>query len=198
MLRPGILSVLQYAVPENCNHTHASVIMHYFKGKIYHIHSTLSMKIKSPLWGFVSIFVMSCGSGTHNEETVNSPNKILGTWKLLTGTLIEKGDTSVTDYTKGVSFIKIINDSHFSFIQHDLKNGKDSTAVFSAGAGSYSLKDSLYTEHLEYCSAREWEGHDFTFTIDIRDDTLIQRGVEKIDSLGINRLNIERYIRVKN
>jgi len=103
----------------------------------------------------------------------------------------------VTDYTKNVSFIKIINDSHFSFIQHDLNKGKDSAAVFSSGAGTYSLKDSSYTEHLEYCSAREWEGHDFTFTVEIKNDTFIQRGIEKVENLGIERLNIEKYVRVK-
>jgi hypothetical protein len=103
----------------------------------------------------------------------------------------------VTDYTKDVSFIKIINPTHFSFIQHDLGKGKDSVAVFSAGAGAYTLKDSTYTERLEYCSAREWEGNDFTFTVTIKDDTLIQRGVEKVEAAGVDRINIEKYVRLK-
>jgi hypothetical protein len=80
---------------------------------------------------------------------------------------------------------------------HDLNKGKDSTAAYSSGGGSYTLKDSTYTEHLEYCTAREWEGNDFTFTMTIKGDTLIQRGVEIIESEGINRLNIEKYLRVK-
>src|SRR5687767_1299390 len=126
------------------------------------------------------------------------PKPIIGTWQLLSGTLIEKGDTTVTDYTQNVSFIKIINDTHFAFLQHDLKKGKDSAAVFVAGGGAYSLTDSLYTEHLQYCSAREWEGHDFTFTITIRNDTLIQHGMEKVESAGVNRINIEKYIKVKS
>jgi hypothetical protein len=54
----------------------------------------------------------------------------------------------------------------------------------------------LYTEHLEYCSARNWEGNDFKFTISIKADTLIQTGVEKVESAGVNRVNIEKYIRV--
>jgi hypothetical protein len=121
---------------------------------------------------------------------------VIGTWQLLTGTLIEKGDTTITDYTQSTSFIKIINETHFAFLQHDLNKGKDS-AVFVAGGGSYSLADSLYTEHLEYCSAREWEGNDFTFALSIKNDTLIQKGIEKIESAGVNRINIEKYIRVK-
>jgi hypothetical protein len=80
---------------------------------------------------------------------------------------------------------------------HDLNKGKDSIAEFSSGGGSYTLKDSSYTEHLEYCNDRQWEGNDFSFTVTISNDTLIQQGIEKIDSIGVNRLNIEKYIRLK-
>lgn len=101
----------------------------------------------------------------------------------------------MTDYTHGVSFIKIINDTHFAFLEHDNTHGKDS-AVFAAGGGPYTLKDSLYTEHLEYCNAREWEGRDFTFVISLHEDTLVQTGREKIEGTGIDRLNIEKYVRL--
>ena len=131
-----------------------------------------------------------------NESTTSLP--IVGTWRLLSGTLIEKGDTVVTDYTKGLSFIKIINKSHFAFFSHDLKNGKDSSAIFNSGGGTYSLVDNLYTEHLEYCSAREWENHDFEFVLTLKNDTLIQHGVEIIEAADVNRLNIEKYVRMKN
>jgi len=139
----------------------------------------------------------SCMTETKSNEPAKSLMPITGTWQLITGTLIERGDTVVTDYTKNTSFIKIINDTHFSFLQHDLKKGKDSAAVFVAGGGRYSLIDSLYTEHLEYCSAREWEGTDFSFTITIQNDTLVQSGVEKVESAGVDRVNIEKYKRVK-
>jgi len=122
---------------------------------------------------------------------------IIGTWKLISGTSIEKGDTTVIDYTKKLSFIKIINDTHFAFLNHDLKKGKDSTAAFSAGGGSYTLKDNVYAEHLEYCTDRQWEGNDFSFTVTIQNDTLIQNGVEKVEAAGINRINIEMYSRLK-
>ncbi len=99
---------------------------------------------------------------------------------------------------KKISFIKIINDTHLAFLQHNFSKGKDSSAaVFVAGGGSYSLNDNLYTEHLEYCSAREREGNDFSFQIDIKNDTLIQSGVEKAESAGVNRINIEKYIKMK-
>jgi len=154
------------------------------------------MKNKIAVLIMISLLV-SCSS--KNENTVESKKSlpIEGTWKLITGTIIEKEDTTVTDYTKDASFIKIINGDHFAFLTHNTKDPKDSTS-FDAGGGRYSLKDSSYTEHLEYCKEREWEGHDFTFTISIKNDTLTQKGIEKVDNAGINRLNIERYSRVKN
>ena len=119
-----------------------------------------------------------------------------GTWRLVTGTVIEKGDTTVTSYSDGVSMIKIINATHFSFLNHDLNKGNDSTSTFAAGGGAYSLDGNMYTEFLEYCSYREWEGNTFPFTVTIKDDTLIQQGVEKIEDLGVERLNIEKYVKV--
>lgn len=155
------------------------------------------MKTHFPALFLVASLLTACGSRQAEQNSQNSDFQLEGTWRLLSGTLIEKGDTTVTDYTKKVSFIKIINDSHFSFLQHDLNKGKDSTASFSAGGGAYTLKDSAYTEKLEYCTAREWEGNEFHFTISIQNDTLVQRGVEKVEAAGVERLNIEKYVRVK-
>ncbi len=145
---------------------------------------------------FIITLLMSCEGKTEGDKA--KPMPIAGTWQLITGTVIEKGDTVITDYTKNVSFIKIINDTHFAFLQHDLKKGKDSAAVFVSGGGRYSITGNSYTEHLEYCSARDWEGHDFTFTVTLKNDTLIQSGVEKVEGSTINRVNTEKYIRVKN
>src|SRR5437773_1345907 len=149
---------------------------------------------------FIAVLLLfaSCNSLVEKKDTKSTKTAIEGTWKLLTGTLIEKNDTVVTDYTKGKEFIKIINDTHFAFLSHDLNKGKGPDASFSSGGGNYSLKDSLYTEHLLYCSDRQWEGNDFQFSVTINNDTLIQQGIEKIDSIGVNRINIEKYVRVKD
>jgi hypothetical protein len=141
---------------------------------------------------FCCLILASCNQ---KPEAVNQQLHLNGTWKLLSGTLIENGDTTVTEYTTGVSFIKIINENHFAFLQHDLNHGADSSAVFVAGGGPYTLKDSLYTEHLEYCNDRGWEGHDFSFVVTIKNDTLIQKGMEVIPEKGVNRLNIEVYVK---
>jgi len=148
-------------------------------------------------FAILSTILISCNNATQPEAPKKATLPLQGTWKLLTGITIEKGDSTVTDYTKGKSFIKIINETHFAFMGHDLNKGKDSTAFFSSGSGSYELNDSVYTEHLEYCSDRQWEGNDFHFTVTINNDTLIQQGIEKIEAAGIDRINIEKYIRVK-
>jgi hypothetical protein len=138
------------------------------------------------------ILLLSCGTRSNIKNTA----PVIGTWKLISGTLIENGDTLVTDYTTKVSFIKIINETHFAFLEHDLNQGKDSTAVFVAGGGRYSLADSVYTEHLEYCSDRAWENNDFSFVVTVKHDTLIQKGMEIVEEAEINRVNIERYVRI--
>jgi predicted extracellular nuclease len=144
------------------------------------------------------IFLTSCGAKNSNEETNTPSLPIAGTWQLLTGTVIQNRDTTVTGYTKNNSFIKIINDTHFAFLKHNIAHAKDSSNGFDAGGGRYTLKDSVYTEYLDYCLEKEWEGHEFNFTITINNDTLTQTGIEKIDGAGINRLNIERYVRLKH
>jgi len=155
------------------------------------------MKIRI-IYALVAGLVCSCDSHKNTALQKQDPSPLEGTWQLMAGTIIEKGDTTVTDYSRNQSMIKIINATHFAFLNHDLKKGKDSTAAFSAGGGVYTLEGSQYTEYLEYCSAREWEGNTFQFTVTIEGDMLTQRGTEKIENLGVERLNIERYTRVRN
>lgn len=155
------------------------------------------MKHTLPILLLVTLCAACGGKSVYlNDTELASQEQLKGTWKLIRATLIEKGDTTITDYTKDISFIKIINDTHFAFLQHDLNKGKDSSAVFVAGGGQYSLQDSLYRESLEYCSARDWEGNNFEFVISLKNDTLTQRGIEKVAAAGVDRINIEKYIRV--
>lgn len=145
--------------------------------------------------GIICCLLLSCSASVHEDPKTNNP--LIGTWKLISGTTIEKGDTTTTYYDKNLSFIKIINRSHFAFLNHDVNKGKDSAAAaYSSGGGRYTLQDSTYIEHLEYCSDRQWEGNDFTFTVKIKNDTLTQTGIEKVESAGVDRLNIEKYVKL--
>ena len=125
------------------------------------------------------------------------PSPIIGTWQLLTHTEITKGVSAVTDYTKGQKMIKIINGSHFAFLNHTINTKKDSSNNFDAGGGAYILVGDKYTEHLDYYKDKNWEGKSFDFTISFSGDTLIQKGLEKVDKENINRIIIEKYLRVK-
>jgi hypothetical protein len=126
------------------------------------------------------------------------PSPIIGTWQLLTHTEITKGvSAAVTDYTKDMKMIKIINGSHFAFLNHTINTQKDSSNKFDAGGGAYTLAGDKYTEHLDYYKDKNWEGKSFDFTISFSGDTLIQKGLEKVDKENINRIIIEKYLRVK-
>ena len=140
----------------------------------------------------------SCESKQNTEKPLAPDNPMMGSWELISGTTIQGKDTTVTDYTKNKKFLKIINSTHFAFVGHDLNKGKDTLSFYSSGAGTYTLKDSVYTEHLQFCNDRAWEGNDFTFHIVIQNDTLTQTGMEKVEKLGVDRMNIERYARLKN
>ncbi|UII22296.1 lipocalin-like domain-containing protein [Fulvivirga ligni] len=155
------------------------------------------MKITIPLFAVAAV-LMCCTGNSEDKKTIKtSENSIKGTWKLLTGVTIEGQDSTSTDYTTDQEFIKMINDTHFSFVRHDVNQGKDSTtAAYVSGAGTYKLEGSTYKEHLQYCNFREWEGHDFTFDVQIKNDTLVQSGVEKSEELGVDRRIIETYVRL--
>lgn len=141
----------------------------------------------------VFLIFVSCSSELNQTKKL----PIEGTWLLISGKTIVKEDTTFTDYTDQQKTIKIINENHFSFLRHDLNKGADSAAVFVAGGGKYSLEENTYTEHLEYCNFREWEDNSFDFEVQITNDTLIQKGIEKIEDLGIDQIIIETYLRLK-
>ncbi|MDQ6762056.1 MAG: hypothetical protein M3015_05445, partial [Bacteroidota bacterium] len=77
----------------------------------------------------LSVTCINCNPTPVNEVSDETILPLAGTWKLLSGTTIENGDSTVTDYTKDKEFIKIINDTHFAFLSHDLNKGKDSVAA---------------------------------------------------------------------
>lgn len=147
-----------------------------------------------PTFAFISIIVICISCKDFDKQI---PIPIMGTWELISATTTEK-DSTFSTFNPNIKMIKIINPTHFAFLSHDVNMGKDSsTAAFTAGGGSYTLKDSIYTEHLEYFISREWENNKFEFVVNIANDTLTQKGVEKIEKLGVDHVIIEKYKRVK-
>jgi hypothetical protein len=155
------------------------------------------MKMKK--WvGCILVIAGTCINSCAKEEANSTgATSIVGTWKLVSGTTIKGRDTVVTDYTQKQEMIKIINETHFAFLRHDLEEGKDSSALFVAGGGKYTLKGNKYIEHLEYFNTREWEGSSFELEYEITGDTLTTKGVEKVEALNIDYFNIEKYHRIE-
>lgn len=140
------------------------------------------------------LILLVCVLASCNNKKQSLP--LIGTWQLVSATSTEKDNTTST-FNPKLRMIKIINPTHFSFLSHDLTNGKDSaTAAFTAGGGTYTLTDSLYTEQLDYFTDRQWENNKFEFVVKIVNDTLIQQGIEKVEKLGIDHVIVEKYIRV--
>ena len=151
------------------------------------------MKTKTLLFLLASGLLISFSFDKLKSPTIS----LKGTWQLISATTITKGKSVTEDYRKNERMIKIINDTHFAFLKHSLRTKKDSSNHFDAGGGTYTLKGNQYTEHLEYYADKNWEGKTFHFTVGLKNDTLIQKGVEKVEKENINRLIIEKYVRLK-
>lgn len=145
------------------------------------------------LMGFAVLSLLSCSNKA--EKAKDPALDIQGTWQLVSATTIEKGTSQVTDYSGKLKMIKMFNNTHFAFLKHSL-NPKD-TADFDAGGGTFELDKDNYTEHLEYYKNKDWEGKTFNFKLSINKDTLTQKGVEKVEGAGVDRVIIEKYIKVK-
>ncbi len=149
-----------------------------------------------PLIAIVVASLLSCNE-KKEPSAASTTSPLNGTWKLISAKSVENKDTTITAPVAGQETIKIFNDSYFAFFTHDLKHGTDSPKVYGSGSGTYTLVNDVYSEHLEYCTYREWEDKDFSFVMQIKKDTIIQNGIEKIDSLNINHEIIETYVRIR-
>lgn len=146
---------------------------------------------------FFPVLLITLTSCNTKKELMEPNLPLEGTWELISDIRIENQDTTLTRADKNKRMIKIINQTHFAFLRHDLAQGKDSTtAEFVAGGGPYTLNGNTYIEQLEYCTARDWEKNTFQFTVEIHGDTLVQQGREKVEATGVDRIIIEQYKRV--
>jgi len=137
----------------------------------------------------------ACQTKPADEHHLTQP--LTGTWKLVSSKVSIGQKTETTYPVKGQEMIKIFNGSHFAFFKHDTAHGKVAAPVYDSGAGTYTLNGTNYEEHLDYCNYRDWENRSFKFTLTLKNDTLIQKGIEKIDSLKVNQEIVEIYTKVR-
>mgnify|MGYP001827430807 CR=1 FL=1 len=155
------------------------------------VKKNMTSRIKLLLLLVVVILTAQCGEEIKPETS--KTNSIEGTWKLTYAEIRENDSVQVKDLSS-TDFIKIINKSHFAFFNQD--RGTDEN--FTAGAGTYEFDGSNYVENLDFINYLDYRGHSFSFGVEIKADSLIQQGQEKIEESGINRYILEKYVRVKN
>lgn len=147
--------------------------------------------MKSKIWiiGLIVFLNFGCSNKSSNN------NKVNGTWQLVWVEANISGNIT-RENLEGKKMIKIINDTHFAFLNHDLKSGKDSAALFVAGGGTCKLTDSIYSEFLEYCNYREWEGLKVDFKVQFNHDTLILSGQEVKEDIKVDQFITEKYVKI--
>lgn len=146
--------------------------------------------MKSTLWIIALVLLLNIACSTKPTNNLN------GTWQLVSSEVNANG--AIThDKMEDKKMIKIINDTHFAFLNHDLKGGKDSTnVVFVAGGGTCTRTDSTYSETLEYCNYRDYEGLKVDFKVQFSQDTLILSGHEVKEDLKVDQYITEKYIKI--
>ena len=125
--------------------------------------------------------------------SATAEQSIQGAWKMVYAEIRQKDSVEVKDLTS-TDFIKIINTTHFAFFNQD----RGTSENFMSGAGTYSFDGSEYIETLDFISVPELRGHEFPFQVEIKGDSLIQQGHEKVEAANIDRYILEKYIRIKN
>jgi hypothetical protein len=145
----------------------------------------------------IALIAWSCDKDAKSKEGQMNPLKqeispIEGTWKMTYAEIRENDSVQVKDLDS-TDFIKIINKSHFAFFNQE-RGTQDN---FTAGAGTYTFDGSNYVENLEFINYMDYRGHSFSFDVEIKGDSLIQKGYEKIEASGIDRYILEKYIRIK-
>lgn len=139
------------------------------------------------------ISLLSCSKPNKKEDLQIKSDKspIEGSWKLVYADIRENDSIQIKDLSQ-TDFIKIINGSHFAFFNQD----QNSSDHFMAGGGTYDYNGSDYVETLSFFSSTDYRGHVFKFKAEIKGDSLIQQGYEKIESANVDRYILEKYIRI--
>lgn len=109
---------------------------------------------------------------TAQQEPKKSSPSHLGTWQLASfkyGT----GQPDFTDYPPSQRRIKLITDTHFTWVDFDTTTKK----VTSTAGGTYTLSGNTYTESIDFGRGMDtYLGQKHAFTIRVEDDTLLLSG----------------------
>jgi len=145
---------------------------------------------------FMLLAVCSFLVGCNSEKK----NSLEGVWELVEARYTTAGITESTNE----KFIKIFTKNHWvGFAQAPNRQnftgeGTDSELLnaaktFGMYAGTYTVKDNILTESVEYSFVPNWEGITVSFTIRWEGDTWIQTGTLPYKALGMGENDTESY-----
>ena len=103
-------------------------------------------------------------------------NKLEGTWRLVSGW--QKTADTIVEYSQAdYHGIKMICGGHWAILGRRVH---DKDTLDNYGGGTYTLEGNNYTESIEYFVVKSSIGNIVPFEVEVRNDTLIQKGPRKI------------------
>ena len=133
--------------------------------------------MKKALATTLSVVVLSIAILTISAGTVFNPKKdkvnIQGTWQLVS---CKYGPTAsgFTDFPEVMHRIKVINETHFIWVQYDTLSRK----VVSSAGGSYTIIGNTYTESLDFGLAMDgYLKQNHTYTVKVEGDIFFLSGL---------------------
>jgi hypothetical protein len=130
-------------------------------------------QMKKAIVGAVAIvaFVFAVGLRAQ-EDSKKSSGRHLGTWRLAS---FKYGDNQpgFTDFPESQRRIKLITETHFTWVQFDATTME----VSSTAGGTYSLSGNTYTESIDFGLGMDtYFGEKHAFTIRVEDDKFFLSG----------------------
>ena len=121
-------------------------------------------------------------------------NAIEGTWRVVAGTM-KTADTTISYSQANLFGMKMIVDNHWAIFGQPLGDG-DTSAYY--GGGTYTLEGNIYTESVKYNIVKSRVGRAIPFEVEVRNDTLIQKGPPKTAEYANSKWEIyEVWVRMK-
>ena len=121
-------------------------------------------------------------------------NAIEGTWRVVAGTM-KTADTTISYSQSNLFGMKMIVGNQWAIFGQPLGGG-DTSAYY--GGGTYTLEGNIYKESIKYNIVKSRVGRTITFEVEVRNDTLIQKGPPHAAQNAASKWGLyEVWVRVK-
>lgn len=132
--------------------------------------------------------VLLVGCGSDRREAIE------GTWRVVSGTL-RTADTTISYTQENLFGMKMIVGGQWGIFGRGLSGG-DTLAYY--GGGTYTLEGKYYAETIKYNIRESRIGRTIPFEVEVRNDTLIQKGPPQADQYSASKWELhEVWVRVE-